>query len=118
MKQIINLLLITIISSTLLSATPLFIDETGFNFKGKELWLKPNPTSGNAQVTFTIKKAGKGTVIILDESGTTVLKQQVQLVAGKNKITLNNITRLNEGNYTICLNTNYATYSTPLVLWK
>ena len=41
--------------------------------------LKPE----NAHVNFALKKAGKGTLDVLDESGIEVLKQQVVLVAGK-----------------------------------
>ena len=68
-------------------------------------------------LTLLPKKQVKVHLDVLDESGIEVLKQQVVLVAGK-KITINNISGLNEGNCTICLSTSYKNYSTVFVLWK
>ncbi|HOZ77873.1 MAG TPA: hypothetical protein PLY34_07740, partial [Ferruginibacter sp.] len=63
-------------------------------------------------------KPGKGTIVVLNEEGVTVIKQQVTLTEGKNKIDISNFTNLEEGYYTICLNTNYNNWSAPFLLWK
>lgn len=78
----------------------------------------PNPKTGDIQVSFKSVKAGKATIVVLDESGKTVLTQKVQLAAGKNNININNFNNLAEGDYTVCLNTNYGAYSSPFLLWK
>jgi hypothetical protein len=46
------------------------------------------------------------------------LKQPVSLVEGRNKINVNNFVNLEEGYYTVCLNTNHKAYSAPFLLWK
>lgn len=84
----------------------------------KRLVVLPNPKTGDIQVSFKSDKATKATIVVLDESGATVLKQKVQLVAGKNNININNFNDLAEGDYTVCLNTNYGAYSSPFLLWK
>ena len=84
----------------------------------KRLVVLPNPKTGDIQVSFTAEKATKATIVVLDESGATVLQQKVQLVTGKNSININNFNDLAEGDYTVCLNTNYGAYSSPFLLWK
>jgi len=84
----------------------------------KEFQVLPNYKTGNATVTFTAGKPGKGTIVVLNEEGVTVIKQQVTLTEGKNKIDISKFTNLEEGYYTICLNTNYNNWSAPFLLWK
>lgn len=84
----------------------------------KDFQVLPNNKTGNAIVSFTSDKTGKGTIVVLNEDGSIVIKQQVKLVEGKNKIDISNFTNLEEGYYTICLNTNYKTWSAPFLLWK
>jgi Secretion system C-terminal sorting domain len=87
--------------------------------RGKNaLAVFPNPKTGDIQVSFKAEKAAKATIVVLDESGAIVLQQKVQLVAGKNNININNFTELAEGDYTVCLNTNYGAYSSPFLFWK
>jgi len=118
MKKLITLALISLISSTQVSSKSIAISVSSNNCKGNTLLTSSDIKPVNAHVNFTTQKAGKGTIVVLDESGITVLKQTVMLVAGKNKITINNISSLNEGNYTICLNSSYKNYSTAFVLWN
>ena len=118
MKKLITLSLISLISITLASSKSYTIDVSSNNSKSETFLTSADLKPVNAHVNFTIQKAGKGTLVVVDESGITVLKQPLMMVAGKNKITINNISRLNEGNYTICVNTSYKTYSTAFVLWK
>jgi hypothetical protein len=83
-----------------------------------ELQVSSNHTTGSALVTFTAEKKGKGTIVVLDEAGNTVIRQAVSLLKGKNKINVSNFTHLQEGYYTVCLNTQYRTFSAPFLLWK
>lgn len=84
----------------------------------KDFLVLPNYKTGNATVSFKADRAGKATIVVLNEDGSTVIKQQVKIVEGKNKIDIGNFTSLAEGYYTICLNTNYKSWSAPFLLWK
>ena len=82
------------------------------------LRIIPNTKTGDIQVCFNAEKAGKATIVVLNESGKTVLTQKVQLVTGKNYLNVNNFSSLSEGDYTVCLNTSYGAFSSPFLLWK
>lgn len=118
MKKLIALSIISLITISHVASKSLTFCASSNEYTDIFFLTPVDVKPGNALVNFTIKKACKGTLVVVDEFGVTVLKQQVILIAGKNKITIQNISRLNEGNYTFCLNTNYKTYSTTFVLWK
>ena len=124
MKQLITLMVIIFTIANSATANPAFDDKkptTHSRFPEDvkdQLLVTPNPKTGNAQVSFTSEKAGKGMIVVLDEAGNTVLKQQVTLAEGKNKINVNNFINLEEGYYTVCLNTQHKTFSAPFLLWK
>lgn len=125
MKQFITALVISLSLTASATSNPVLSDKTPakntlHKHEGRkdELIVLPNPKTGNPLVSFKSDKAGKGIIVVLDESGNTVLKQQVKLTAGKNKISINNSASLQEGYYTVCVNTNYKTYSAPFLLWK
>ena len=123
MKQLITLAAISLMIATTATANPLFNDKKPAKHKNnddgkKEFHVMPNFKTGNATVSFKSDKAGKATIVVLNEDGNTVIKQAVKLTEGKNKIDINNFTSLEEGYYTICLNTNYKSYSAPFLLWK
>ncbi len=129
MKQIISTLVIclsiTTVNAGSFSNNPILKNHLKvkspddiFSLVNKRLIVLPNPKTGDIQISFKAGKTGKATIVVLDESGATVLKQKVQLVAGKNNININNFNDLAEGDYTVCLNTNYGTYSSPFLLWK
>jgi hypothetical protein len=125
MKHLITALVLSLSITTSLTANPVLtdkktvstVDDTRSGAKD-ELLILPNPKTGSAIISFKAEKASKGMIFIYDEAGNVVLKQQVKLAVGKNKINLNNFTNLEEGNYTVCLNTSHKIYSTPLLLWK
>jgi hypothetical protein len=130
MKQIIATLVIYF-SITAVNAGGLFshpilkkhlkatVHDNSFYDRGKKaLVVLPNPKTGDIQVSFKAEKAGRGTIVILDESGATVLTQKIQLSVGKNNFNINNFNSLAEGDYTVCLNTNYGAFSSPFLLWK
>lgn len=129
MKQIIITLVICIsitsVNANHFSNNPILKDQlntalpdNAFDRGKNGLVVFPNPKTGDIQVSFKAEKAAKATIVVLDESGAIVLKQKVQLVAGKNNFNINNFNDLAEGDYTVCLNTNYGAYSSPFLLWK
>jgi len=124
MKQLITALVLSLSITATICANPLFIDKnpahrnTKFEGGKDELSILPNPKTGNALLGFKADRASKGVVMVFDESGKVVLKQPVVLASGKNKININSFTNLQEGNYTVCLNTNHKIYSTAFLLWK
>lgn len=123
MKQLITLAAICLLLAAASSATPVFHDKKPIKNKviddgKKDFQVLANYKTGNATVSFKAEKAGKGTIVVLNEDGAAVIKQSVKLTEGKNKIDISNFTNLAEGYYTICLNTNYGSYSAPFLLWK
>ena len=129
MKQIIITLVICIsitsVNANYFSNNPILqnqlytaLPDNAFDRGKNGLAVFPNPKTGDIQVSFKAEKAAKATIVVLDESGAIVLKQKVQLVAGKNNFNINNFNDLAEGDYTVCLNTNYGAYSSPFLLWK
>jgi hypothetical protein len=129
MKQIITTLVICLTITTVnaggFSTNPILkntsnttLPDNTFDRGKRALVVLPNPKTGDILVSFKAERAGRGTIVVLDESGTTVLKQKVQLVAGKNSININKFNDLAEGDYTVCLNTNYGAFSSPFLLWK
>ena len=83
-----------------------------------EMVISPNPSSNNAQIKIKMIKPTIGDITVFDAAGKIVLKQQASLLAGNNTIVINNITTLNDGYYTVRLNTNNETFSTKLLVWK
>lgn len=124
MKQLIVLAALCLLLAAASSATPAVTDKKPSKTHKKtddparDFQVLPNYKTGNAIVTITSAKTGKGTIVVLNEAGAIVIKQQVKLTEGKNKIDISNFTNLEEGYYTICLNTNYKTWSAPFLLWK
>lgn len=123
MKQLIALAAICILLAAASSASPVFNEKKPAKHKTiddgrKGFEVMPDYKTGNATVSFTADKAGKGTIVVLNEEGSTVITKAVKLSEGKNKISISNFTSLAEGYYTICLNTNYKSWSAPFLLWK
>jgi Secretion system C-terminal sorting domain len=83
-----------------------------------EMIISPNPSSTNAQLKIKMNRAAVGDITVFDAAGKIVLKQQASLLAGKNTVVINNITTLNDGYYTVRLNTNNEIFSTKLLVWK
>ncbi len=82
------------------------------------IMITPNPSTTDAQVRFTSQSAGNATIYIYDAAGKMVSQQNASVSTGNNNITLNNITRLNEGVYVVKLVSDRQTYSTKLMVWK
>ncbi len=125
MKQLITALVLSLSITASLTANPVITGKKPIKSAidaregGKdELVILPNPKTGSAIISFKAEKSCKGMVIVFDEAGNVVMKQPVKLAAGKNKININNFTALEEGNYTVCLNTTHKIYSAPFILWK
>jgi hypothetical protein len=83
-----------------------------------EMVISPNPSSTNAQIKIKMNKAAMADIAVYDATGKVVLKQQASLFAGNNTVVINNITKLNDGYYTVRLNANNEIFSTKLLVWK
>ncbi len=125
MKQSIGMLVVAILISTAVTASPLAVknsNASSFNNvenPGKnELVIVPSFKTGAAKISFKSEKASKGTIVVLDEKGNTVIKQEAVIEAGKNTLTINNFTDLNEGAYVVCVKAGNNTYTSSYLLWK
>ena len=122
MKQFISItamsLLISI--SALATNSNTIPGDENFNLGGskKGLTVMPNPTTGDAQILFVAGKNAKAFIKVFDTNGNLVLNQDNELAVGKNKININNFTKLEEGNYTIQLIANNKIYTSTFVMWK
>ena len=88
------------------------------DWKTNEMIIAPNPSSSGAQIKIKTAKAATGDISVFDATGKLVLKQQATLLAGSNTVSLNNITQLPEGYYTVRLIANNETFSSKLLIWK
>lgn len=88
------------------------------SYTPQEMTIFPNPSSTNAQLRFKAGAASTATILIYDASGKMIMHQQATILAGNNNVSLNNITQLNEGMYTVKMVTAKAAYSTKLIVWK
>ncbi len=84
----------------------------------KEMSIFPNPSSSHAQASFNADKAGTASILVYDAGGKVVLQQQSNIYAGKNSVTINNITKLSDGMYTVKITANENIYSSKLIIWK
>jgi hypothetical protein len=80
--------------------------------------IAPNPASSNVQVKFSADKNGIASLKVYDAAGKIVLQQQAEVRTGNNSISLDNVTKLNEGVYVVKLATENETYSSKLIIWK
>ncbi|MFT3682997.1 MAG: T9SS type A sorting domain-containing protein [Ferruginibacter sp.] len=122
MKQLINIVLLTLLVSSNAIANdggrkPV---NENFNLGGskKSLTLMPNPATGETQILFVSPKDAKAIIKVLDADGKEVLKQENDLVTGKNKININHSKDLPEGNYTVSLTSANKNYTVAFVMWK
>ena len=83
-----------------------------------EMIISPNPSSVNAQARVKVSKPALGDISVFDASGRIVLRQQATLSAGNNTVTINNITKLSEGCYTVRLIAGNEAFSSKLLIWK
>lgn len=125
MKQSIGMLVVAILISTAVSASPSLVKKSisssnnNVENPGKnELVIVPSFKTGAAKISFKSEKSAKGSVVVVDEQGNTVLKQEATIEAGKNTLIINNFTNLNEGAYLVCVKAGKNTYTSSYLLWK
>ena len=125
MKQTIGMLVVAILISTAIVASPSLVNNSissalnNIENPGKnELVIVPSFKTGAAKISFKSVKAAKGSIVVLDEQGNTVLKQDAAIEAGKNTLIINNFTSLNEGAYKVCVKAGKKTYTSSYLLWK
>ena len=122
MKQFISITAMSLLISISALATNgnTIPGDENFNLGGskKGLTVMPNPATGDAQILFVSGKSVKAFIKVFDTNGNLVLNQDNELAVGKNKININNFTKLEEGNYTIQLIANNKIYTSTFVMWK
>ncbi|MFZ4059053.1 MAG: T9SS type A sorting domain-containing protein [Ferruginibacter sp.] len=87
-------------------------------YKTNQLIVTPNPSSSDAQIRFNAVKGGIASIVVLDAAGKTILQQQSTLMVGNNNISLNKLSALSEGMYTVKMLTNNEQYTTSLIIWR
>ena len=70
-----------------------------------KLKISPNPASSSINISFYSALRGTMELQILDMTGKLVLREQRTVESGQNSITLNQLSRLSEGVYTILIHT-------------
>jgi hypothetical protein len=70
-----------------------------------KLKISPNPASSSVNISFYSALRGTMELQILDMTGKIVLREQRTVESGQNSITLNQLSRLSEGVYTIFIRT-------------
>lgn len=120
MKQLITIAVLSLFINFSSFATDGTRPTENFNLGGskKSLTLMPNPATGETQILFVSQKDAKATIKVLDTNGKEVLKQESQLITGKNKINIDHSKDLPEGNYTVTLTSNNKIHSVSFVVWK
>ncbi len=122
MKQFISITAVSMLISISVFATDGSTKKTDENFNlggsKKGLIVMPNPATGDAQILFVSGKTANALIKVFDINGNMVLNQDSKLAVGKNKVNINNFTKLDEGNYSIQLITNNKIYASTFVLWK
>jgi hypothetical protein len=81
------------------------------------LFLAPNPTSSKANLSFSLPTAGTGTLSVINQTGTVVLRKTIGVNAGDNSKELD-FSSLSSGIYFIRLQTAGNTQTTKLVITK
>ena len=97
-----------------LNGMPVGVEDLASGTTG--LSIMPNPTNGNAQVLFDMRKAGAVRVEVVDALGRTVQRSDLGLrPVGEQRITLD-ATALARGTYVVRLSTDNGTSATRLVV--
>ena len=81
------------------------------------LFLAPNPTSSKANLSFSLPTAGTGTLSVINQTGTVVLRKTIGVNAGDNSKEFD-FSSLSSGIYFIRLQTAGNTQTTKLVITK
>ena len=82
------------------------------------LSIGSNRATGDLQLHFTADKAGKASILVLNESGEIMLHQTDELTDCINTIPLKNATELTGGSYVVRLTLNDITYTANFLIWK
>ena len=86
---------------TVLFSTILILTASANNFDG--IKIAPNVKTATIEVRLTSKKAINAKIEITNEEGKVVSTQEVKLASGDNAIALVDVSKLEEGNFTVTL---------------
>ena len=84
----------------------------------KAITILPEAGTKNIKIVFDSESPKAAAITVLDKDGKKVLHQATHLSAGMNAIDIINFSLLNEGSYSIQLNTNNKTYTSTIIIWK
>ena len=101
---------------TILFCTILFSTASANNFDGMK--IAPNAKTATIEVRLTSKKVTDAKIVITDEAGKVVSTQTAKLVNGENAIALVDVSKLEEGSYTVTLTSGDETVTTKFVNLK
>ncbi|MFL5738622.1 MAG: T9SS type A sorting domain-containing protein [Flavisolibacter sp.] len=87
-----------------------------FQTNTEDVFVFPNPSTVNAFVSFTSKKAGLITLQVADASSRVLFTKAIQVEKGKNSIELNTIWASSPGTYFIRIIQNGESYKTKFII--
>lgn len=83
----------------------------------KDISILPG-TASDAAAKFTTKKSGLALVKVFDANGKIALQELRVKTAGTSKISISDVTNLNDGTYSVVVDVNKTSFSTQLMIWK
>ena len=101
---------------TVLFSTILIISVSAKNFDG--IKIAPNAKTATIEVRFNAKKATEAKIVITNEEGKVVSTQVAKLVSGDNAVSLVDVSKLEEGNFTVTLTTGNEVMTTKFINFK
>jgi hypothetical protein len=107
MKTLITILLSTFIFANSFATT---IDDG--------LKIAPNSKTATIEVRVNIKKACNATITIKNEDGVVVSTQSTVLIKGNNAVSISDISKLEEGTFTVSLVAEKTTMTAQFVNFK
>jgi len=123
MKQLLILAGLCLLLAAAASSEPVTDDKKPAPHKKvddgrRDFMILPDAKTGAATLRIINAKAGTATVVVLNGEGNTVIRQDIMLTNGKNKISISEFSHLQEGSYTVYLNSSYKNWHASFLLWK
>ncbi len=78
--------------------------------------IQPNPAANSTTVSFSAEKEGEVTIRVIDAIGKSVMVNTQKVYKGNNAVLLNNLSRFNDGVYTVQLIINGEVVTKKLII--
>lgn len=123
MKQLLILAGLCLLLAAAASSKPVTDDKKPAPHKKvddgrRDFMILPDTKTGAVTLRVINAKAGTATVVVLNGEGNIMIRQDIMLNDGKNKISLPGFSNLQEGSYTVYLNSSYKNWHAAFLLWK